>query len=485
MISKKLKKAVLQAAFQGELTNQDKSQNAGVILNKIHEKNNSKKNLNTVNNLDDELFDIPENWAWTKLSEVSDYGQGRQVKKEKIDKGSLIIELADIEKETNRLINKTYDRVAGSSKNVFGKNDILYGKLRPYLKKCIVAEEDGYCSTEIVPFKVEPGVEAKFIMYYMISPMLDKYVNSLTHGMDMPRLGTKKAQNLPVPLAPTEEQRRIVEKLEEILPMIYELEFLEMRQNKLMGEFPDKMKDSILNDAIQGKLSNQNITDESAHDLIKGNCDLRDRMLENNRTKKQKRLDEIENWEIPFELPKNWEWVRLGEYVEKVTDYVASGSFQSLKENCPSLKSEDYAILVKTADFSNNFSKNLTYTSKQGYEFLHNSNLFGGELILSNIGSIGKVFIVPKLEKPMTLAPNSIMVKCFTKEEIPYLYYFFKSPLALRQLLNISSGTTMKKFNKTMLKTILVPIPPIDEQKRIVKKLESLLPLLDNLSANY
>ena len=70
---------------------------------------------------------------------------------------------------------------------------------------------------------------------------------------------------------------------------------------------------------------------------------------------------------MPFEIPENWEWVRLGEYAEKVTDQVASGSFASLRENVPSLKTPDYAIMVKTADFANGFSQNLTYTTKHGY----------------------------------------------------------------------------------------------------------------------
>jgi len=105
------------------------------------------------------------------------------------------------------------------------------------------------------------------------------------------------------------------------------------------------------------------------------------------------------------------EMLRLGEVCEKVTDYVASGSFAALKENVLITNEENYALMVKTADFANGFTKGLTYTDKHGYEFLHNSNLFGGELILSNIGSIGKVFKVPYLNRPMTLASNSVMLK--------------------------------------------------------------------------
>ena len=195
--------------------------------------------------------------------------------------------------------------------------------------------------------------------------------------------------------------------------------------------------------------------------------------------REEKPLPIIDEREKPHELPQGWQWVRLGDYALKVTDYVASGSFASLKENVLITNEPNYAIMVKTADFSNGFSKNLTYTDQHGYEFLKNSNLFGGELILSNIGSIGKVFIVPYLEKPMTLASNTVMVKVTDDELIKYLYYYFVSPLGQRTLKGISSGTSMMKFNKTQLKNTLVPIAPLEEQRYIVSLLGKTEAIID------
>jgi len=186
--------------------------------------------------------------------------------------------------------------------------------------------------------------------------------------------------------------------------------------------------------------------------------------------------------DVPFEIPESWEWVKLGDVVKQVTDFVASGSFASLRENVKYYKEENYAILVRTLDFRNNFEKDLTYTDKHGYEFLSNSNLFGGELLLSNIGSIGKVFIVPKLNKRMTLAPNSIMVRHYDDSQRDWLYYFFLSPVGQEVLLSISSSTTQAKFNKTQLKGVLVPLPPLAEQKRIVDKIEEIFASLDEIS---
>lgn len=167
-------------------------------------------------------------------------------------------------------------------------------------------------------------------------------------------------------------------------------------------------------------------------------------------------------------------YIKLDECCKKITDYVASGSFASLKENVLITKEPNYALMVKTADFANGFSKDLTYTDKHGYDFLSNSNLFGGEVILSNIGSIGKVFIVPNLGRPMTLASNSIMVKPNTNYRNRYLYYYFLSSYGQNSLKKISSGTSMQKFNKTMLKTILIQDRSIDDQDIVIASLDKI-----------
>lgn len=177
----------------------------------------------------------------------------------------------------------------------------------------------------------------------------------------------------------------------------------------------------------------------------------------------------------PFELPKGWCWCKLEAFINDATDFVASGSFASLRENVRYYDEPEYAILVRTKDFQNGFTKGLVYTDRHGYEFLANSNLFGGELILPNIGaSIGKVFIVPHLDTRMTLAPNSIMIKCFKDTHKKWLQYLFLSPFGQEQLRIISSSTAQGKFNKTDLRALQIPIPPFDEQERIISEVEFL-----------
>lgn len=185
---------------------------------------------------------------------------------------------------------------------------------------------------------------------------------------------------------------------------------------------------------------------------------------------------------MPFEIPNNWAWTRIGSYSLKVTDFVASGSFKSLRENVTYYKKPNYALMIKTQDFQNDFSEDLTYTDEHGYNFLSNSNLFGGELILSNVGSVGKVYIVPHFNLKMTLAPNSIMIRFFDESLNLYLYYLLQSKFGYRCLKNITSATAIQKFNKTDFKTILIPIPPKNEQLKIINCLKTLSFKLDEIN---
>ena len=161
-----------------------------------------------------------------RLGEVTNYAYNETLKPDEIDEEEWVLELEDIEKDTSRLIQviRNKDRKSKSNKNRFYKGDVLYGKLRPYLKKVLVAPEDGVCSTEIIPFRGYGNIESRYIMYIMKSPYIDKIVNSITHGMNMPRLGTKNALELLIPLPPINEQKRIVEKVDQLMALCDELE---------------------------------------------------------------------------------------------------------------------------------------------------------------------------------------------------------------------------------------------------------------------
>ena len=182
------------------------------------------------------------------------------------------------------------------------------------------------------------------------------------------------------------------------------------------------------------------------------------------------------------EIPVSWDTMKFGKVCSVVTDFVASGSFADLRENVPYLSEPDYAMLVRTTDLAKTArSEGKVYISKASYEFLSNSNLFGGEIVLPNIGSIGDVYVVPKLYDRMSLAPNSIMFK--TNYCDKYYYYYFLSKVGGLQLSEISQSTAMAKFNKTDLKQIRVFLPSLAEQQRIAEFLDRKCAEVDEIIA--
>lgn len=175
------------------------------------------------------------------------------------------------------------------------------------------------------------------------------------------------------------------------------------------------------------------------------------------------------------EIPENWSVSTMSNVCKVVTDYVANGSFASLKSHVRYNSTPDYAILIRLVDFNNNFKDNYVYVNKDGYEFLKKSKLIGGEIIISNVGAYsGTTFLAPVLKQPMTLGPNSIMIK--TNYNDIFYYYWLKSCFGQSAINDVKSGSAVPKFNKTDFKTIKVPVPPIEEQNHIA----TILSLLDD-----
>lgn len=175
-------------------------------------------------------------------------------------------------------------------------------------------------------------------------------------------------------------------------------------------------------------------------------------------------------------MREGWTYKQVGEIAD-ITDYVANGSFASLRENVSYKSEKDYAILVRLADFSNGFdASKFVYVDEHAYNFLAKSKLYGGEIIMSNVGSIGKLFICPDLGMPMSLAPNTIVIK--TKNNRFYAY-LFASTHCQAQIKSISSQTALPKFNKTTFKKLSVPVPPIAEQEKIIAELDCLTGIIE------
>ncbi len=247
-----LKKSILQEAIQGKLVPQNpKDEPAQKLLERITVARSessqpkgakSKKSTPTSRiycengtwyeqignaepkDITDEIpFDIPTSWVWCRLGQCSDYGATKE-KAKSFDgmKDSWSLDLEDIEKNSGRIVKrlKVCERKIVGEKVVFKKGQVLYSKLRPYLKKILVAPEDGVCSSEIVPFSPFEYLDADYLVTVLKSPHVDYTINLVTYGVKMPRVGTDTMLNLLIPLPPLAEQKRIVAKLEQLFKVL-------------------------------------------------------------------------------------------------------------------------------------------------------------------------------------------------------------------------------------------------------------------------
>ena len=165
---------------------------------------------------------LPEGWVDTQLGNIVDYGKATKRVLSDVNDDTWVLELEDIEKESSKLLStiRAGERPFKSTKNSFKKGDVLYGKLRPYLNKIIIAEEDGVCTTEIIPLSAEPSCCNKYIFYWLKSSTFLGYVNDVSYGVNMPRLGTADGLKAPLRLAPLAEQKIIAEKLDTLLAQV-------------------------------------------------------------------------------------------------------------------------------------------------------------------------------------------------------------------------------------------------------------------------
>src|SRR5712691_5787698 len=165
---------------------------------------------------------LPSSWEECRLGDVIDYGATQKAEPDEIPADAWVLELEDIEKDTSKVLQRVTfaQRRSKSTKNRFAVGDVLYGKLRPYLNKVVRADQDGYCTTEIVPLRPSEAIDGGYLFYWLKHPAFLEYVTSASHGLNMPRLGTEAGKEAPFVLAPLNEQKRIADKLDEVLVLV-------------------------------------------------------------------------------------------------------------------------------------------------------------------------------------------------------------------------------------------------------------------------
>ena len=209
------KERILDMALSGKLIPQDQDDEPAIeLLRKINPSFAPTDNRHYENI----PFELPETWLWVTLSDISNYGDCANVSVDKISNESWVLELEDIEKDSGRLLQRMRksDRTINGVRHSFQKGDVLYIKLRTYLNKVLVADQDGYCTTEIIPITCVQGIVPEYLCHVLRSKYYVDYTISLGYGVKMPRLGTGDALKSMIPVPPYEEQRRIVKSVNEI-----------------------------------------------------------------------------------------------------------------------------------------------------------------------------------------------------------------------------------------------------------------------------
>jgi len=203
-----------------------------------------------------ELIDkltFPKGWMKSTLGKEFNYGSCKKKSPDEILNQEWVLELEDIEKDNSNILNKITNatRQAKSTKNVFKKGDVLYGKLRPYLNKIVIADGDGVCTTEIIPISSNERICNQYLFYWLKSPYFFNYVNEITYGVNMPRLGTQDGKKAIIVFPSKEEQTQIVQKVETYFALADEIE----TQVKAALENINLLTQSILAKAFSGELS--------------------------------------------------------------------------------------------------------------------------------------------------------------------------------------------------------------------------------------
>ncbi|SOC43935.1 restriction endonuclease subunit S [Salinicoccus kekensis] len=482
MKSQDLRNSILQYATQGKLVPQfSHEEPANLLLEKIKiEKRTlfSERQLknNNIPPIDkSEIpFKIPESWCWARLSEISNIGNFKSATKDSIKENDWVLDLEEIESNKGNLLNKVKksQKSVNSNKYVFKKNNVMYGKLRPYLNKVIVADDDGYCTTEILPLHFGDFVNSKYAKYTLMSPYFLNYVNKCSYGVKMPRLGTKDAKLALFPLPPLEEQNRIVEKIEELFIKVEEYDILEKKITSLNNNFSINMEKSILQYAVQGKLVYQDPSDEPASLLIKKLKEQKEKLLRDKKIKRSDIPSSLNNDEFPFPIPETWEWVKIGEisnfidYRGKTPTKISSGirliTAKNIKKGFISLKPEEF---ISETDYNDRMTR--------GYPEI-------GDLFFTTEAPLGNVAI-NTIEEPFSTAQRLITIQNYYKITSKYMMYCILAPNIFSFIENYSTGTTVKGIKAKLLKEIPIPMPPLNEQQRIVEKIEELFTYSGNI----
>jgi type I restriction enzyme S subunit len=515
----KLRALILDLAVRGKLVPQDPTDEpASELLKQIDTErrqlisSGKVKRGRPLEALDRVPFSVPTVWAWSQLGAVTNYGDTEKQNPGDVDPQTWVLELEDVEKETSRLIERVRysERQFQSQKNRFYPGDVIYGKLRPYLDKVLIADEAGVCTTEMVPIRPYAGLEATYLRLFLKAPYFITLASTSTHGMNLPRLGTDRAREAPIAIPPLAEQHRIVAKVDKLMALCDRLEAesyaaidahrllltellatltassdaRELTDNwaRLAAHFDalfitedsvDQLKQTVLDLAVMGKLVPQDSNEEPASKLLeRTRKDIANFALAQG--SKPVPIAEINGNDLPFELPSGWRWTRLAAVFNVITD----GDHQP-----PPKVSDGIAFLTigNIATGQLDF-RDCRFVSEEYFQAIPPYRTPAhGDILYTVVGATyGRPALV-ETNRPFCVQRHIAILKPAESMDRRFLVWLLSSKFIYLQASESITGTAQPTIPLRPLRNFLIPLPPLVEQGRIVAKIDHLMELCDAL----
>ena len=490
MNAQDLKNSILQLAIQGKLVEQRKEEGtAKELLEKIEAEKKQlikegkiKKQKELPEIKEDEIpFDIPENWKWVRLGDVGPWGAGATPSRSnpKFYGGDIPwLKTGDLNdgyiREVPEFISEEALKKTSVKQNPTGSVLMaMYGATIGKLGILDIEATTNQACCACIPYSI---IYNKYLFYYLMGQR--RVYIKMGAGGAQPNISKDKIVNSLIPLPPLEEQKRIVAKIEELMPYVDKYDIAYSEVEELNKKFPEDMQKSILQYAIRGKLVEQREEDGTAEELYKQIQEEKKKLIKEGKIRNIETYSIITEDNIPFEIPESWKWVRLIDLlVEKPT-------------NGFSPKGVDYETRIKnitlTATTSGVFKEaeykyvdieiddNSSYWLKKNDLLIQRSNsrdYVGTSCVYTGVDNS---FIYPDLIMRMRVHSELL---------VNYIDYALKAPYNRKYFRENASGTSesMPKINQGTVKESLIPLPPLAEQQRIVERIEELLPYTKQL----
>lgn len=493
MTPQELKNSILQLAIQGKLVEQRPEEGTTEeLFTQIQEEKKrliAEKKIKKEKPLpeiteDEKPFDIPESWKWVRVQEITCLNPKNDLSDE-LEVSFIPMALVDdgYRNKHSFEIKKWGDIKKGFTH--FADGDIGIAKITPCFqnRKSVVFRNlrNGYGAgtTELSIVRVVSDLLSRdFLLWFFKSAyFIENGVKSFTGTAGQQRIHKDYLSMCCVPLPPLAEQKRIVAKIEELLPYIDRYEQAWSKLEQFNSRFPEDMKKSLLQYAIQGKLVEQRPEEGTAEELFVQIQQEKQQLITEKKIKKEKPLPEITDDEKPFDIPESWKWVRFSDLMNAMS----TGPFGSM------LHKSDYVSkgipLVNPANIVNGkiIPSEKMMVSADTAQRLESYRLHAGMIVIGRRGEMGRCAVVSEKENGWICGTGSFFLTPSPLLFVDYIQILFTTHYAKAYLGGESVGTTMSNLNHKILSKMPVPFPPLAEQKRIVEKLEQLLPLCARL----